>query len=130
MASLPPDGVFVMDYIGTGFLDRCRDKTVGRWDAMLDGRKVLDERIPSYDGHGVMTIHVVVRDAETGKQVATTHYQKRILDEREVVTFFDGLGVTLTRIGPAHEVNLHYAGQPIVGLGMIGASTWWVGVKR
>src|SRR3989338_1145828 len=130
VAPLPPGGAFLMDYIGKGFLERCRNKTVGRWDAMFDGRKVLDERIPCYDGHGVMTINVVVRDAETRKQVATTCYQKRILDDREVVTFFDQLGVTLTRIGPAHEVNLHYAGQPIVGLGMIGASTWWVGVKR
>ncbi len=120
-------GVFVMDYIGEGYLDRCHTQSTTRWEAELNGRPVFDDRTARFDDHsGVMSIDVRVTDQSTGKLAWEGTYQKAILNRGQVQTHFRRAGIFMESEGLATGVNTYYQGHT-GELGMIARSTWWVG---
>lgn len=122
------NGAMVMDYIGRNFLGRCLRHQSSTWMAMLHGRPVRDIRTPSFDPHtSVMTIRVVVEDAETGSVVARTAYQKRIQSPLKVSKMFELCGVATMPVGQAHALVPYYRDMDRATLGMIGAADWWLG---
>lgn len=124
-------GVYVMDYIGLGYLERCRLGTTSTWDAVLDGHQVRDARTPSFDlATGVMTISVQASLAAPPHAVVWTgSYQKRVLDNTQVRDLFAARGVTMVPAGVATDLNPAYYRGHEGELGMIARSTWWVGVN-
>lgn len=124
-------GAFLMDYIGEGYLDRCRGGVTSIWDAMLNDEPVKDCRTPELDVTGrVMTIRVVVRSLGAEPIVRWRGaYQKRILSEPEVGALFSASGVPLQSLGQATSLNPSYYGIHDGELGMIACSTWWRGIK-
>ncbi|MEK7615343.1 MAG: class I SAM-dependent methyltransferase [Patescibacteria group bacterium] len=120
-------GVFVMDYIGEGYLDRCRTRSPMRWEAELNGRPVFDDRAPRFDEHsGIMSIDVRVTDRSTSELAWEGTYQKAILNRGQVQEHFRRAGIFMESQGLATEVNPYYEGHT-GELGMIARSTWWVG---
>lgn len=129
VASLAPSGVFVMDYIGTGYLDRCRMGKTVRWEAELNGRPVYDHRTPRYDSFSrIMSIDVVVTDRTTGEIVWRGTYQKLILTGEQITVHFATHGFDVNDVGLAIEVNPYYESHTDE-LGMIARSAWWVGKR-
>lgn len=129
VAPIVPHGLFLMDYIGEGYLDRCQAGTTTHWQTTLNGRPVIDERTPSYDPEtGIMTIHVRVTDVQTGKLVWHGSYQKVVLSPDEVNVHFQTAGLTIWPVGTATTVNHYYTGQEDE-LGMIARSTWYLGTR-
>lgn len=124
-------GVYMMDYIGEGYLDRCRACTTSTWDAVLNGEPVKDARTPEYDPETrVMTIRVVACSDEDPTQVRWTGaYQKAILSNADVQAMFAQFGVSMTPVGQATQLNPAYYGTHGGELGMIARSTWWRGIK-
>ncbi len=127
VAPLTTDGTFLMDYIGEGYLDRCRAGTLVRWEAELKGKSVYDDRTPRFDPiMHVMSIDVRATDRSTGGKVWTGTYQKTILNDGSVKQHFREVGFNLSPIGPATQINpyyTHHTGE----LGMLACSTWWMG---
>lgn len=124
-------GIFVMDYIGPHYLDRCRDRAATVWEAVLEGHIVKDLRSPRYDeASRVMTIDVVVTDATTGVIRWQGSYQKIILTSPAVADHFRRQGVMIYAHGRASAVNREYYEGQTGELGMIARSTWWVGHKE
>ncbi|MCX6781222.1 MAG: methyltransferase domain-containing protein [Candidatus Magasanikbacteria bacterium] len=126
---LRPGGAFVMDYIGTNFLARCREARTTIWAAVFNGEAVQDARTPRFDEEsGVMTIDVEAKSVAGGNVVARTAYQKRIMSKDEVIALFGRHDAELRVAGSATQVNPYYA-QQHGELGMIAASDWYVGKK-
>lgn len=124
-------GVVILDYIGEGFLDQCREGRTNEWDATLCGRPVKDSRTPRFDqATRIMTIDVVVTAADDGAELWRGSYQKRVLSDAELVAHFANAGVRLERMGMATELNRDYYDHHTGDLGMIARSTWWRGTKR
>lgn len=124
---LKSGGMFVMDYIGTEYLDRCEAGARITWDAMLEGDAVKDHRTPRFCD-GVMTLDVDVRRGE--QQVWVGAYQKRILGAGDVIEHFAAHGVIMHDVGGAASLNPAYYDRHSGELGMIGRSHWWVGQKE
>lgn len=126
LAPLAPDGAFVMDYIGAGYLTKV-DKSI--WDATIDGVAVSDERFPTFNPFNrVMTIRVNALAKDSGEVVYSGRYQKKILERWRVKRFFRKIDMRIRPMGIAHELNPYY--QAHGGeLGMIAKSTWWIGRK-
>ncbi|OGY78745.1 MAG: hypothetical protein A3B74_03055 [Candidatus Kerfeldbacteria bacterium RIFCSPHIGHO2_02_FULL_42_14] len=139
LRSLKSGGVFVMDYIGERYLERCRTARQSTWHAVLNGVPVLDCRVPKYDSeHRVLQIDVRVEALETHELVWTGFYQKLILTPTELIQRFGARSVELQHIGLADELNPYYSAvdskhplHAIHGgdLGMLQESDWWVGRK-
>lgn len=126
---LSPSGVFVMDYIGPYYLDRCVARHSVRWEAQMDGVAVYDDRTPRYDPESrVMSIDVRATRRDNGKRVWTGTYQKLVLDDAVLRKHFATVGITLESAGPASTLNPYYANHS-GELGMIGRSQWWVGQR-
>ncbi len=124
---LAKDGAFLMDFIGQGYLDRCRVGKTVVWQAELDGTPVNDARTPRFDPTtGIMTINVKVTDRATDRKVWRGAYQKLILGDDQVVDHFARVGMPVHSCGKATDLNPYYkldTGE----LGMIARSTWWLG---
>ncbi len=121
---------FIMDYVGTNYLDRCGQ--ANQWQVVFRGKQATDRRTPRFDPVSrIMSIDVVVTDNETSSVLWEGCYQKLILTDEELVAHFDRVGVSLRRVGVATDLNpAYYAGHDPSELGMIARSTWWVGIKR
>lgn len=125
LAPLTTNGVFLMDYIGEAYLDRCRAGKPVRWEAELHGEPVFDDRTPRYDPiMHVMSIDVRATNRTTGARVWTGQYQKLILSDATLIRHFSELRFTAERLGHATELNSYYADHT-GELGMIARSTWW-----
>lgn len=130
VAPLRKDGVFIMDYIGEGYLNRARARTSSTWDASLNGVAVNDHRTPRYDEVArVMSIDVTVTPKAGGDVLWKGCYQKRILSPAEVIEHFAAAGVALRPHGIATELNPAYYASHGGELGMIARSAWWSGRK-
>lgn len=124
---LAHDGTFLMDYIGRGYLDRCLEGKPVRWQARLHDIPVFDNRTPRYDSVShVMSIDVRASHQTTGELIWIGGYQKAILTDAEVREHFRRVGIEMTSIGSATDLNSYYANHT-GELGMIARSTWWVG---
>lgn len=130
IAPLKDDGAFVMDYIGTGYLQRCREGAVSCWDAVMDGIAVKDRRTPRYNSETrVMSIDVsATATANPRHEVWRGSYHKLILDNAALRRHFLGAAMRLKLAGKATDLNPYYLGQS-GDLGMIAASQWWIGQK-
>ena len=129
---LKPGGLFVFDYIGRGYLDRCRRASTTVWQAILDGRPVEDRRTPRYDPETwVMTIDVeaVAREHGADNVLWRGFYQKLILNDYWLDCHFTRAGIALRKAGVATKVNEAYYQGHVGELGMIARSTWWVAHK-
>lgn len=123
------NGVFLMDYIGRGYLDRCLDGKPVRWTARLHDIPVIDSRTPRYDPVSrVMSIDVRASHQTTGEIIWVGTYQKTILTDAEVKDHFRRLGIKMEPIGSATNLNPYYA-YHTGELGMIARSTWWIGTR-
>lgn len=130
LAPLKPGGVFIMDYIGQEYLDRCHENYTAVWTAKLDGSHVHDRRTPRFDaGSSVMTIDVVASDMETNRPIWQGGYQKLVLADDEICGHFNQHGVRMVSAGRATSLNTDYYNSHEGELGMIACSTWWVGHK-
>lgn len=124
-------GTFVMDYIGRGYLDRCREQRSSTWNAVLWGQAVKDKRTPRFDADSsIMTIDIEATDPTSGELVWKSYYQKLILTHVDVAEIFAAQDMSMRHMGAATDLNPHYASTDPNSLGMIARSTWWRGVKR
>jgi hypothetical protein len=127
LAPLTTKGRFLMDYIGEGYLDRCREGEPVQWKAQLHGTPVFDDRTPRFDPiMHVMSINVRASDRRTRKKVWSGTYQKIVLNDEAVKRHFQDVGFDMDPVGPATQVNPYYA-HHTGELGMIARSTWWMG---
>lgn len=129
---LKPGSLFVFDYIGRGYLDRCRHASTTVWQAILDGRAVEDRRTPRYDPDTwVMTIDVAAVACDNGheEKLWRGSYQKLVLNDYWLECHFTRAGMRLRKAGPATMVNGAYYQGHVGELGMIARSTWWVAQK-
>lgn len=130
VAPLRRYGAFLMDYIGEGYLSRCREGVSSEWNASLNGRSVRDRRTARFDPlNRVMTISVEASDAETEDLLWSGAYQKTVFDDRQVVEHFGRACVRIKAEGRATVLNTAYYGGYTGDLGMIASSTWWIGRK-
>ena len=131
MTPLVSGGVLVFDYIGEGYLDRCRKGHTSTWGGVINGVAVHDARTPRYDMSArVMTIDVVATRTDNGDIAWVGFYQKLIIDDSELIAHFGDLGVALELVGQAPQVVVdYYNDRDPADLGMIGRSTWWLATK-
>lgn len=130
VASLRTGGVFVMDYIGQGYLARCVEGRTSQWSTNFGGQPAIDERTPRFDrASGIMTIDIVVRRAKDQPPIWSGSYQKLVLTPDEVRAIFAAASVGLESIGRATAQSRYHAEHENT-LGMLAASTWWRGTKR
>lgn len=134
-------GTFIMDYIGTNYLDRCTG-TSATWDVTFRDQPAHDTRTARYNVNcQVMTIHIEVR----GTPVPTWgsipvpmpliqrlllwsgYYQKRILNKKEIHSLFRCSSVSMVPMGVASTLNPYFQGRDLNLFGMIPRSMWWVG---
>lgn len=124
-------GIFLMDYIGEGYLSRCNGQSV-EWQAEYNGVHIIDRRTPSFNPETrIMTIDVqgIPADQPDAEPIVKTQYQKLILDNDAVQVHFIQYGkVHLVNAGKATAVNQYYKGAE-GELGMIARAEWWVGPK-
>lgn len=123
---LKSDGIFVMDYIGQWYLDRCRSGATSTWQAVLNNTGVLDHRTPRFDPEsGIMTIDIEVsREDDPAIRLWNGSYQKRILGRTELSEHFSQAGFVLKTESLAIFLS-PYALEHKNELGMIAASEWW-----
>lgn len=129
-APLCTNGYVVMDYIGTGYLDRCEQSISSEWQAILYGEDVIDRRSPCFNAESrIMTINIEVTNPSTGIRIWKGYYQKLVLTDEEFQRHFRQYGsVVMKSSGISADLNEYYAGYE-GELGMLARSQWWVGRK-
>jgi len=127
--SLKADGLLIMDYIGQGYSHLYQGSDPLVWFSSYLGKPVKDSRKVCFcPDCQVLTIHIQVRDRDSGEHILYDTYKKVVLASGQVERLFGEYLIGMTRPDMACEINPYYSGLE-ANLGMLACSTWWVGKK-